>query len=68
MRQLAVEHDDPHEEMALDCSDIQNGEVDEAPLRVFNWTCVIEDDVIMGLRHFEDEGPRSTPITRCKSD
>ena len=56
--QLAVEDESPREEMALDCSDTQIGEVDEVPLRALNREGVSEDDAIMGLHHFEDDVPQ----------
>ena len=65
---LAVEDSDPHELTAIDSSDVNNVEVDEVYPCSLNQTGIAEDNVIMGLRHFEENGPQLTPIARFQSD
>ena len=52
----------------MNFSNIKNIGVDDVPPRAFNRTGAVEDEVTMGLRHLEDNGPQPTPTIRCRSN
>ena len=57
VRQLSVEDSNPCEEMAMDCIEIKNIDVHEAPPHTFNEVGVTEDEIIMRLHHLKKMDP-----------